>query len=48
LTLAVIAAIRHKHTPYDRLLANGVDRAIARQQIADRVEEVLARWQWRK
>jgi hypothetical protein len=44
LTLAVIAAIRHKHAPYDELLANGVDRVIARQKIADRVEEILARW----
>ena len=44
LTLAVVAAIRHKHTPYDELLASGVDRVTARQQIADRVEEILARW----
>ena len=44
LTLAVVAAIRHKHTPYDELLASGVDRVTARQQIADRVEQMLARW----
>jgi hypothetical protein len=45
LTLAVVAAIRHKHTPYDiLLLAGGVDRVTARQQIAGMVEEVLARW----
>ncbi len=44
LTLAVIAAVRHNHTPYDELLANGVDRAIARRQIADQVEVILARW----
>lgn len=44
LTLAVVAAIRHQHTEYDELLASGVDRVSARQQIADRVEEVLASW----
>jgi hypothetical protein len=44
LTLAVGAAIRHNHTPYDKLLANGVDRTDARQQIAGTVEEILARW----
>jgi len=44
LTLAVIAAIRHKHTPYDELLASGVDRVTAREQIAGRVEEIMARW----
>ena len=45
LTLAVVAAIRHRHTQYDELLASGVDRVTARQRIADRVEEILARWQ---
>jgi hypothetical protein len=44
LSLAVGAAIRHNHTPYDELLARGVDRADARQQITDKVEEILARW----
>ncbi len=44
LTLAVVAAIRHRHTPYDELLASGLDRVAARQRIADRVEEILARW----
>lgn len=44
LTLAVIASIRHKHTPYDELLGSGVDRLTARQQIAATVEGVLARW----
>jgi hypothetical protein len=34
LTLAVCAAVRHNHTPYDELLASGVDRVDARQQIA--------------
>jgi hypothetical protein len=44
LTLAVVAAIRHKHTRYDELLASGVDRVTARQRIAVMVEEILARW----
>ena len=44
LTLAVGAAVRHNHTPYDELLACGVDRADARQQIAGKVDEVLAKW----
>ena len=44
LALAVGAAVRHSHTPYDELLASGVDRADARQQIAGQVEEILAKW----
>jgi hypothetical protein len=44
LTLAVGAAIRHSHTDYDELLASGVDRAAARQRVADRVQEILAAW----
>jgi hypothetical protein len=44
LTLAVIAAIRHRHTQYDELLASGVDRVTARQRIAGRVEGILATW----
>lgn len=44
LTLAVGAAVRHNHTPYDELLASGVNRTDARQQIAGKVDEVLAMW----
>ena len=44
LTLAVGAAVRHNHTQYDALLASGVDRADARQQIASKVEEMLTKW----
>jgi hypothetical protein len=44
LTAAVTAAVRHKHTRYDALLAAGVDRALARAQVADRVQEILAAW----
>lgn len=41
LTLAVGGAIRHNHTPYDELLTGGVERAAARLQIADNVDEIL-------
>jgi hypothetical protein len=44
LTAAVTAAVRHTHTGYDALLAAGVDRALARAQVADRVREILAAW----
>lgn len=44
LTAAVVAAVRHKHTKYDELLANGMDRTIARQHVADRIEEILEAW----
>ena len=44
LSLAVIAAVRHRHTSYDELLANGVDRATSRHRVADQVEEMLAQW----
>jgi hypothetical protein len=44
LAAAVSAAVRHKHTEYDALLAAGMDRALARQQVADRVQAILAAW----
>jgi len=44
LTAAVIAAVRHQHTAYDALLAAGMDRLLARQEIADRVQAILAAW----
>ena len=44
LAAAVTAAVRHEHTEYDALLAAGVDRALARQQVADRVQAILAAW----
>ena len=42
--LAVKAHVRHVHTPYDRLLAKGWDRDIARAEIVVAVTEVLERW----
>jgi hypothetical protein len=44
LTAAVTAAVRHQHTEYDAMLAAGMDRLLARQQIADRVQAILAAW----
>jgi hypothetical protein len=44
LVLAVRAAIRHRKTDYDELLARGVDREDARARVLDRVEEILDRW----
>jgi hypothetical protein len=45
LRLAVVAAIRHRHTNYDELLARGHDRESARRQTADLVEEFISVWQ---
>jgi hypothetical protein len=44
LTAAVVAAVRHKHTEYDKLLERGMDRATARQTVGDKIDEVLAAW----
>lgn len=43
--LAVIAHIRHNETNYDELLGKGWERSEARSAVADRVDEVLNRWQ---
>jgi hypothetical protein len=42
--LAVRAHVRHEHTRYDELLAQGYDRRTARAEVAARVEEVLRLW----
>jgi site-specific recombinase XerC len=44
LRAAVIAAIRHKHTKYDRLLMRGFDRKNARDAVRDDIDRVLERW----
>ena len=44
LTAAVPAAVRHRHTNYDDLLADGVERTGARHQVAERVQEILESW----
>ncbi|MFE0176452.1 DUF2293 domain-containing protein [Streptomyces sp. NPDC059002] len=43
-TAAVVAALRHTATPYDRLLMSGVPRSEARQRITPAVEAALLRW----
>ena len=44
LAAAVAAAIRHRHTNYDELLARGVERDAARERVAARVRNVLESW----
>lgn len=44
LIVAVRAAVRHKHTGYDELLARGIDRVTARREVADKIEQVLKAW----
>jgi len=44
LTLAATAHVRHRHSRYDKLLAQGWDRGDARQAVADVVRDVLKRW----
>jgi hypothetical protein len=44
LTAAVVAAIRHRHTNYDGLLAKGLDRTAARQQVAGLIDGILVTW----
>jgi hypothetical protein len=47
LNAAVVAAIRHRHTGYDELLARGIDRATARQEVAGKIERILEAWRAR-
>jgi hypothetical protein len=42
--LAVRAHVRHAHTPYDRLLAQGAERFDARADVAPLVDTLLKRW----
>ncbi len=42
--LAVKAHVRHTHTQYDRLLAQGIERRDARSAVADAVSDVVNRW----
>ena len=44
LTAAVVAAIRHRHTKYDLLLSNGMDRTEARQKVAATIDSILEAW----
>ena len=42
--LAVLAWIRHQHTPYDSLLMSGHDRSTAREMIRDEVARCEFKW----
>jgi hypothetical protein len=42
--LATVAHIRHQHTDYDRLLAEGYDRDSARFFVVDDINRVLTAW----
>lgn len=42
--LATVAYVRHQHTDYDQLLAEGYDRDAARFFVIDRTNEVLTSW----
>jgi hypothetical protein len=44
LRAAVIAAIRHRHTKYDRFLMRGVSRTDARDAVRDDIDRVLESW----
>ena len=43
--LAVVAHVRHEHTPYDELLMSGVARATARTRISRQISTKLAEWE---
>jgi hypothetical protein len=43
--LAVTAHIRHVHTEYDALLSMGIERGLARDEVAGAVADVLRRWE---
>ncbi|PXY19561.1 DUF2293 domain-containing protein [Prauserella muralis] len=42
---AVVASVRHHDTPYDDLLMSGTPRAQAREEIRDRIDQVLRGWE---
>lgn len=44
LWLATVAHIRHQHTSYDALLADGYDRDSARFFVVDEINRVLTDW----
>lgn len=44
ITRAVEDSVRHVDTDYDQLLMSGIDRETARNQVRERVEEMLRKW----
>jgi hypothetical protein len=47
ITLAVVAAARHRESEYDDLLMAGVDRSGARERVRATVDSVLKEWRTR-
>jgi hypothetical protein len=45
--LAVRAYVRHRYTPYEDLLAGGLETEAARTRVADAITERLDRWRYR-
>ncbi|HEX5218366.1 MAG TPA: DUF2293 domain-containing protein [Verrucomicrobiae bacterium] len=45
LRLAMVAHIRHEHTKYDELLMKYGDRQLARAEVREKIEAILARWE---
>ncbi len=44
LWLALVSHVRHRHTEYDALLAEGYDRDAARHFVVEETEAVLRAW----
>jgi hypothetical protein len=44
LWLALVAHVRHRHTDYDELLAEGYDRDAARHFVLEATEDALRGW----
>lgn len=42
--IAAITYVRHEHSSYDELLADGYDRDAARFFVVDEINETLTRW----
>ena len=42
--LAVVAHIRHRHTQYDELLMQGIERLAAREAVRGDIDRMVARW----
>lgn len=42
--LATVSHVRHVHTDYDALLAEGYDRDAARHFVVDEINDVLTSW----
>ncbi len=42
--IATITYVRHEHSSYDELLADGYDRDAARFFVVDEINETLTRW----